>query len=76
MGFYLNDKKNKYTNGELSRHRYNHNMERRTIQFTAEGFRSQEIEIAPDIPMQSLSKRYAVIKEEVSYFSNIKYLQS
>jgi hypothetical protein len=41
-------------------------MERRTIQFTAEGFRSQEIEIAPDIPMQSLSKRYAVIKEEVS----------
>ena len=43
-------------------------MERRTIQFTAEGFRSQEIEIAPDIPMQSLSKRYAVIKEEVSCY--------
>lgn len=40
----------------------------RTVQFTAEGFRSQEIEIAPDVPMQKLSKRYAVIKEEVSFF--------
>ncbi len=46
-------------------------MERRTIQFTSEGFRSQEVEIAPDIPMQTLSKRYAVIKEEVRYFLSV-----
>eukprot|EP01036_Dinobryon_divergens_P024305 gene24305-32741_t len=52
-------------------------MERRTIQFTAEGFRSQEIEIAPDIPMQSLSKRYAVIKEEDMYLdSNLSELDA
>lgn len=38
---------------------------KRTMRFTAQGFRSQEIEIAPDAD-DPRSKRYDIIAEEVS----------
>ena len=37
----------------------------RTLHFSSLGFRSQEIEIAPDIPSETLSKRYPLIVDEV-----------
>mmetsp|Transcript_34360 Transcript_34360/g.49955 ORF Transcript_34360/g.49955 Transcript_34360/m.49955 type:complete len:374 (-) Transcript_34360:1980-3101(-) len=46
------------------------NTNKRTIQFTSQGFRSQEVEIAPDIPMQTVSKRYSLIKQEDTYLDS------
>jgi hypothetical protein len=39
--------------------------DRRTLQFSSQGFRTQEIEIAPDVLEETVSKRQPLIQEEV-----------
>jgi hypothetical protein len=40
-------------------------MEKRTFHFSATGFKSQQIEIAPDLAGDVQSKRYPLIDDEV-----------